>query len=170
MKDSLRKFVAAVASRTPEESARLLGVPVEALLDAMAPSTETMADFLAACPTVSLTKALDAEAERRGVHVDALTSAERRDTYQREVLRVLGTKPATDLHFKLQIDTSAARAAIDGLDDYLKTADAKLNPLGSPSDPVSVARALLKRAVACEGPIERLALIGEARAWTALAR
>ena len=159
MKDIARRFIAVVASRTPEENARLLGVPVETLLEAMAPSTETMADFLATCPVINVARAEAAEAERIGGTIETLTPAQRHEAFQREALRVLGPKPATTLHYELKIDTSAARAAIDDLGDYLKAADAKLNPLGSPADPVSVARALLRRAVATE-----------ARAWVALDR
>ncbi len=86
-----------------------------------------------------------------------------------KVRAAMQSKPAASLHYKLEIDTSAARAAIDDLGDYLKAADAKLNPLGSPADPVSVARALLRHAMTFDD-VGALAFIAEARAWVALDR
>ena len=52
--------------------AGIVGVPVETLLEAMAPSTETMADFLATCPVINVARAEAAEAERIGGAVEAL--------------------------------------------------------------------------------------------------
>ncbi len=117
MKDIARRFIAVVASRTPEENARLLGVPVETLLEAMAPSTETMADFLATCPVINVAKAEAAEVERIGGTIETLTPAQRHEAFQREALRVLGPKPATTLHYELKIDTRAARAALAAVGD-----------------------------------------------------
>lgn len=122
MKDIARRFIAVVASRTPEENARLLGVPVETLLEAMAPSTETMADFLATCPVINVARAEAAEAERIGGAVEALTPAQRHEAFQREALRVLGPKPATTLHYELKIDTSAALAAVGDMRAALERA------------------------------------------------
>lgn len=60
------RFVASVASRTPAQNAAILGVSEAVLLDAARPGSETFADYLATCPTVSIAATVEAEAVKLG--------------------------------------------------------------------------------------------------------
>ena len=108
------RFIASVASRTPAQNAAILGVSEAVLLDAARPGSETFADYLATCPTVSIAATVEAEAVKLG---RAPTDDEARAAVSRAVLAAIEARaagpladpPAVADDAEAQLDTSPPR-------------------------------------------------------------
>lgn len=115
--NTTERFVAAVNSRTAEENARILGVPVETLRAAMGPASgKTMNDFLgepAKLPgiEVNVAQACADYALRLGRLIESLTDDERRHAFQQAVLTKLdGRDGIAPLHLATDIGPALREA------------------------------------------------------------
>lgn len=159
-----RRFIAAVNSRTPEENARILGVPVETLRAAMEPASgKTMDDFVT---RISVGDACAAYAAELGRPVETLTEVEQGHAIQRAVLAGINGVRRREF-FRGLDDAEQARDAAYDRTLVVGTMDADalsvtMNAVAAAQDALATARAAVEHAVKLGAGETLRAIVGDA--------